>query len=105
MQQLDFSDSSPMFLRRSSNASSLNDDEDDGFLDVLDDHMEVRRPRLDRPVVGRLGCSVILFALLQEDSGMPMGMASLLTAPLVADSAAEDSVSPILGLRPDPPKV
>lgn len=30
---------------------------------------------------------------LQNNSGMPMGMASLLTAPLVSDSAGEDSVS------------
>lgn len=42
VQQLEFFDSSPMFLRRSSLTSSLNDDEDDGFLDVLDDNMEVR---------------------------------------------------------------
>lgn len=70
MQQLD----SPMFLRRSSLTSSLNnDDEDDGFLDVLDDNME-------------------------SDSGMPMGMASLLTAPLVADSTGEDS--PVIRCRP-----
>lgn len=40
VQQLDFHDSSPMFLRSSSLTSS-NDDEDDGFLDVLDDNMEV----------------------------------------------------------------
>lgn len=69
IQQLDFFDSSPMFLRR----SSLNDDEDDGFLDVLDDNME-------------------------NDSGMPMGMASLLTAPLVADHTGEDS--PVIRCRP-----
>lgn len=73
VQQLEFFDSSPMFLRRSSLTSSLNDDEDDGFLDVLDDNME-------------------------NDSGMPMGMASLLTAPLVADSTMEDS--PIIRCRP-----
>ncbi|XP_031166014.1 M-phase inducer phosphatase 2 [Sander lucioperca] len=68
IQQLDFQDSSPMFLRRPS-----LDDEDDGFLDVMDDHME-------------------------NDSGMPMGMASLLTAPLVADSTGEDS--PVIRCRP-----
>lgn len=39
VQQLDFHDSSPMFLRSSSLTSS--NDEDDGFLDVLDDNMEV----------------------------------------------------------------
>uniref|UniRef100_A0A3P8PSQ8 M-phase inducer phosphatase n=1 Tax=Astatotilapia calliptera TaxID=8154 RepID=A0A3P8PSQ8_ASTCA len=74
VQQLDFHDSSPMFLRSSSLTSS-NDDEDDGFLDVLDDNME-------------------------NDSGVPMGMASLLTAPLVADSIGEDSVSPVIRCRP-----
>uniref|UniRef100_A0A8P4GKS8 M-phase inducer phosphatase n=1 Tax=Dicentrarchus labrax TaxID=13489 RepID=A0A8P4GKS8_DICLA len=35
---------------------------------------------------------------LQDDSGMPMGMASLLTAPLVADSIGEDS--PVIRCRP-----
>lgn len=73
VQQLDFCDSSPMFLRRSSLTSSLNDDEDDGFLEVLDDNME-------------------------NDSGMPTGMATLLTAPLVADSTGEDS--PVIRCRP-----
>nr|XP_046269302.1 M-phase inducer phosphatase 2 [Scatophagus argus] len=72
VQQLDFYDSSPMFLRPSSLTSPLNDDEDDGFLDVLDDNME-------------------------NDSGMPSGMASLLTAPLV-DSTGEDS--PVIRCRP-----
>ncbi|KAG8013065.1 M-phase inducer phosphatase 1 [Nibea albiflora] len=73
IQQLHFHDSSPMFLRRSSLTSSLNGDEDDGFLEVLDDDME-------------------------NDSAMPMGMASLLTAPLVSDSAGEDS--PVIRCRP-----
>lgn len=72
IQQLDMYDSSPLFLRRSS-ASSLNDDDDDGFMDVLDDNME-------------------------NDSGMPMGMASLLHAPLVSDNSAEDS--PVIRCRP-----
>lgn len=72
IQQLDFYDSSPMFLRSSSNTSSLNDD---GFLDVLDDNMEP-----------------------QNNSGMPMGMVNLLTAPLVADSSGEDS--PVIRCRP-----
>lgn len=71
VQQLEFYDSSPMFLRQSS-TSSLNDDEDDGFLDVLDDNME-------------------------NDSGMPTGMASLLTAPLVADNTGD---SPVIRCRP-----
>uniref|UniRef100_UPI003AB09D82 M-phase inducer phosphatase 2 n=1 Tax=Centroberyx gerrardi TaxID=166262 RepID=UPI003AB09D82 len=72
MQRLEFSDSSPMFLRRSSLTCSL-DDEDDGFLDVLDDNVE-------------------------NDSGMPLGMASLLTAPLVSDNTGEDS--PVIRCRP-----
>lgn len=42
VQHLQFSDSSPMFLRRSSPTSSLNDDEDDGFQDIMDYNMEVR---------------------------------------------------------------
>ncbi|CAL1575560.1 unnamed protein product [Knipowitschia caucasica] len=65
VQQPDF-DSSPSFHRRS-------DDEDDGFLEIMDDNMES-------------GC------------GMPLGMASLLTAPLVGDNNAEDS--PIIRCRP-----
>lgn len=91
-QQLDPYDSSPLFLRRSSLTSSLNDeDEDDGFLEILDDHgLEVPPPHTQRPVVGRL--RVTTFVPPQDDSGMPMGMESLLTAPLVADGAA-DSVS------------
>uniref|UniRef100_A0A4W5L9A0 Uncharacterized protein n=1 Tax=Hucho hucho TaxID=62062 RepID=A0A4W5L9A0_9TELE len=59
-------DSSPMILRRSSSTCSLNED-DDGFLDVLDDCEE-------------------------KECDMPMGMASLLTAPLVRDNTAVDSV-------------
>lgn len=54
-----------MILRRSSLTCSLNED-DDGFLEVLDD--------------------------CEEECEMPMGMASLLTAPLVRDNAAADSV-------------
>lgn len=41
VQQFDYYESSPMFLRRSSLTSSL-DDKDDGFLDIMDDNMEVR---------------------------------------------------------------
>ncbi|KAK5857772.1 hypothetical protein PBY51_010992 [Eleginops maclovinus] len=70
IQQLDFYDTSPMFLR---GTSPLNDDEDDGFLDVIDDNME-------------------------DNSRMPMGMACLLTAPLVTDSSGEDS--PVIRCRP-----
>ncbi|RVE56859.1 hypothetical protein OJAV_G00210360 [Oryzias javanicus] len=71
-QQLHFHDSSP-FLRRSSLTSSLGDEEDDGFLEVLDDDLET-------------------------DAAMPKGMASLLTAPLVADSPEE--ASPLIRCRP-----
>ncbi|KAI4891238.1 hypothetical protein NFI96_034639 [Prochilodus magdalenae] len=60
--------SSPFELRRVS-LSSFRDDDDDGFLEVLDDDLET-------------------------DSGMPTGMASLLTAPLVADQNT-DTNSPV----------
>lgn len=101
VQQLDFHDSSPMFLRSSSLTSS-NDEEDDGFLDVLDDNMEVS-PCPSYVFMDSFFFSAIPFCqtrfltspicCLQNDSGVPMGMASLLTAPLVADSIGEDSVS------------
>uniref|UniRef100_A0A8C7IMU9 protein-tyrosine-phosphatase n=1 Tax=Oncorhynchus kisutch TaxID=8019 RepID=A0A8C7IMU9_ONCKI len=67
-------DSSPMILRRSSFTCSLNED-DDGFLEVLDDCEEE-----------------------EEECDMPMGMASLLTAPLVRDNTAVDS--PVARCRP-----
>lgn len=66
-------DSSPMFLRRSSLTCSLMSDEDDGFLDALDDPLE-------------------------NDSDLPLGMTSLLTAPLMGDSSADHS--PVIGCRP-----
>ncbi|XP_036372837.1 M-phase inducer phosphatase 2 isoform X1 [Megalops cyprinoides] len=66
-------DDSPVTLRRSSLTSSLDDD--DGFLDVLDDAVE-------------------------NESDMPMGMASLLTAPLVREKMAEETDSPIIRCRP-----
>uniref|UniRef100_A0A3Q3XRE7 M-phase inducer phosphatase n=1 Tax=Mola mola TaxID=94237 RepID=A0A3Q3XRE7_MOLML len=65
-QDPDLYNSSPMYQRQFSFTSSLNDDGDDGFQEILDDNME-------------------------NDSGMPQGMASLLTAPLVADRSLEDS--------------
>lgn len=40
----------------------------------------------------------MILVVLQDNSGLPMGMASLLTAPLVADSTAEDSVSLVLSV-------
>ncbi|CAB1330409.1 unnamed protein product, partial [Coregonus sp. 'balchen'] len=60
-------DRSPVFLHR----CSLDDD--DGFLDVLDD------------------C---------EQCDMPMGMSSLLTAPLVRDGNAAGDDTPVVGCRP-----
>ncbi|XP_061898401.1 M-phase inducer phosphatase 2 [Entelurus aequoreus] len=72
VQKLEFNDSSPLYLRRSSLTSVLDDDDDDGFLDVLDDHMD-------------------------NAMDMPKGMDSLLTAPLVADSLGEDP--PVNGWR------
>ncbi|XP_063040165.1 M-phase inducer phosphatase 2 [Engraulis encrasicolus] len=68
-------DSSPLFLRRSSLTSSLHDDDDDGFLDVLDD--------------------------MENESDVPAGMASLLTAPLVTNrSPTEDLSVPLIRCRP-----
>ncbi|XP_029901130.1 M-phase inducer phosphatase 2 [Myripristis murdjan] len=72
-QRLEFCDNSPMFLRRSSLTCSLTDDDDDGFLDVLDDNLE-------------------------NNSGMPVGMDSLLNAPLVSSSKEDDS--PVIRCRP-----
>ncbi|CAL8297922.1 unnamed protein product [Arctogadus glacialis] len=69
-------DSSPVFVRRTSLAGSAGNhdyEEDDGFLDVYDESAE-------------------------GDAGMPLGMASLLTAPLVADKMADDS--PVIRCRP-----
>ncbi|XP_075905641.1 M-phase inducer phosphatase 1-like [Nelusetta ayraudi] len=83
LMRLSFCDSSPEFLRRSSlnhgNSEELQqqqqevEEEDDSFLAIMDDQSE-------------------------NDTGMPSGMASLLTAPLVAESAADDSV--VIRYRP-----
>ncbi|XP_023655703.1 M-phase inducer phosphatase 2 [Paramormyrops kingsleyae] len=62
-------DCSPVMLRHSSLTCSFNDD-DDGFLEILDSD----------PV---------------SDSDMPLGMASLLTAPLVAGEAMDNFASPM----------
>ncbi|XP_028843070.1 LOW QUALITY PROTEIN: M-phase inducer phosphatase 2 [Denticeps clupeoides] len=68
-------DCSPVLLRRSSLTSSLHDDDnDDGFLEILDD--------------------------MESDSNVPVGMASLLTAPLVTDNPSEDPGSPVIRCRP-----
>ncbi|XP_076830888.1 M-phase inducer phosphatase 2 [Brachyhypopomus gauderio] len=61
---------SPFVLRRPSLSSHhIDDDDDDGFLDVLDD--------------------------VESDSEVPMGLASLLTAPLVADQSVDTVGSPV----------
>ncbi|XP_012682340.1 M-phase inducer phosphatase 2 isoform X2 [Clupea harengus] len=62
-------DSSPLYLRHSSLTSSLldDDDEDDGFLDVLDD--------------------------MENESDVPAGMASLLTAPLVTNRRPTEEIN------------
>ncbi|KAJ7988859.1 hypothetical protein DPEC_G00313560 [Dallia pectoralis] len=67
-------DDSPKLQHHPSLACSLNDDDDDGFLDVLDD------------------CDI--------DRDMPMGMASLLTAPLVGKKASASDNLKAVGCRP-----
>ncbi|KAL6487353.1 hypothetical protein MHYP_G00039790 [Metynnis hypsauchen] len=61
--------SSPFVLRRVSLSGFHDDDDDDGFLEVLDD--------------------------VETDSEVPTGMANLLTAPLVADQNTDSPNSPI----------
>lgn len=56
------------------NRCSLDDDDDDGFLDVLDD--------------------------CEEECDMPTGMSSLLTAPLVRDRGTAGDDSPVVRCRP-----
>ncbi|KAK2809771.1 hypothetical protein Q5P01_000493 [Channa striata] len=88
VQQLDFNDSSPVFLRRSSLTSSLNDDdEDDGF------HGCARRQRGDEAFHLHIHATIThldMFNNFQNDSEMLTGMSSLLIAPLVTDSTGED---------------
>lgn len=120
IQQLDF-ESSPMFLRRTSTDSPLNDDEEDdgGFLEGMD-NMEVRHLHTEflllkkstKPLFFFLRCfitspffisqfylhqapKILTICDLQDESRMPMpmGMAFLLMAPLVTDGSGEDSVS------------
>ncbi|GAA6103303.1 M-phase inducer phosphatase 2 [Tachysurus ichikawai] len=67
--QLASADSDSPFTLRCTSFSSFPNDDDDGFLDVLDD--------------------------VETDSEVPMGMASLLTAPLVADQSIETADSPV----------
>ncbi|XP_072533935.1 M-phase inducer phosphatase 2 [Salminus brasiliensis] len=65
--------SSPFVLRRVS-LSGFHDDDDDGFLEVLDD--------------------------VETDSEVPTGMASLLTAPLVADQSTDNTPNSPIRCRP-----
>lgn len=73
--RLDYDDTSPVFFRRTSFTNSLNDDEDYGFMDVLEDDVE-------------------------NDSSMPMGMSNLLNAPLVSDTSTTGEDSPVIRCRP-----
>ncbi|KAI2657684.1 M-phase inducer phosphatase 1 [Labeo rohita] len=66
-------ESSPFILRRPS-LSCLHDDDDDGFLEGLDD--------------------------VENDSEVPLGMDSLLTAPLVAKQSTDSNYSPVVRCRP-----
>ncbi|MGH0174796.1 UNVERIFIED_CONTAM: hypothetical protein FKN15_069188 [Acipenser sinensis] len=59
-------DNSPVLLRRSSLTCSFNNEDDDGFLDIMDDDVE-------------------------NDVDVPTGMASLLTAPLVRKKEEEEA--------------
>ncbi|XP_039607864.1 M-phase inducer phosphatase 2 [Polypterus senegalus] len=65
---------SPISLRRSSFTCSINDEDDDGFLEILDDEIE-------------------------NDADVPTGMASLLTAPLVRKKEEVDN-QPIIRGQP-----
>uniref|UniRef100_A0A8C1V8N9 M-phase inducer phosphatase n=1 Tax=Cyprinus carpio TaxID=7962 RepID=A0A8C1V8N9_CYPCA len=73
--QPDSSDeSSPFILRRPSLSCLHDDDDDDGFLEGLDD--------------------------VENDSEVPFGMDSLLTAPLVAKQSTDCNYSPVVRCRP-----
>ncbi|TSW48767.1 M-phase inducer phosphatase 1 [Bagarius yarrelli] len=67
--QLASPDSNSPFTLRCTSLSSFSNYDDDGFLDVLDD--------------------------VETDSEVPTGMASLLTAPLVADQSMDATDSPV----------
>ncbi|XP_043110517.1 M-phase inducer phosphatase 2 [Puntigrus tetrazona] len=74
-QQPDSSDEiSPFILRRPSLSCLHDDDDDDGFLEGLDD--------------------------VENDSEVPLGMDSLLTAPLVAKQSTDSNYSPVVRCRP-----
>ncbi|XP_016109112.1 M-phase inducer phosphatase 2 [Sinocyclocheilus grahami] len=73
--QPDSSDeSSPFILRRPSLSCLHDDDDDDGFLEGLDD--------------------------VENDSEVPFGMDSLLTAPLVAKQSTDSNYSPVARCHP-----
>ncbi|XP_056104000.1 M-phase inducer phosphatase 2 [Rhinichthys klamathensis goyatoka] len=72
--QPDSSDESSPFILRRPSLSCLHDDDDDGFLEGLDD--------------------------MENDSEVPLGMDSLLTAPLVAKQSTEYTDSPVIRCRP-----
>ncbi|RXM30336.1 M-phase inducer phosphatase 1 [Acipenser ruthenus] len=68
-------DNSPVLLRRSSLTCSFNDEDDDGFLDIMDDDVE-------------------------NDADVPTGMASLLTAPLVRKKEEDPDCALLIRSRP-----
>ncbi|XP_033890548.3 M-phase inducer phosphatase 1-like [Acipenser ruthenus] len=70
-------DNSPVLLRRSSLTCSFNDEDDDGFLDIMDDDVE-------------------------NDVDVPTGMASLLTAPLVRKKEEEEEADCVLLIHSRP---
>uniref|UniRef100_A0A673MEC9 M-phase inducer phosphatase n=1 Tax=Sinocyclocheilus rhinocerous TaxID=307959 RepID=A0A673MEC9_9TELE len=72
--QPDSSDESSPFILRRPSLSCLHDDDDDGFLEGLDD--------------------------VENDSEVPFGMDSLLTAPLVAKQSTDSNYSPVVRCRP-----
>ncbi|XP_051504470.1 M-phase inducer phosphatase 1-like [Myxocyprinus asiaticus] len=72
--QFDSSDESSPFILRRPSLSCVPDDDDDGFLEGLDD--------------------------MENDSEVPFGMDSLLTAPLVAKQIMDFTDSPVIRCRP-----
>ncbi|XP_051946096.1 M-phase inducer phosphatase 1-like [Xyrauchen texanus] len=72
--QFDYPDESSPSIRRHPFLSCLHDDDDDGFLEGLDD--------------------------VENDSEVPLGMDSLLTAPLVAKQSMDSTDLPVIRCRP-----
>lgn len=95
---------SPIVLRRCSLTSSMSQEDDDGFMEILDEE-EMKVGGLDQPGCGdcpTLGCGkwpvgIVPFILSssfprvpqQSDAAVPQGMENLLTAPLVRTEEAE----------------